>query len=222
MTAPVRLVVVDDHPVVRDGLIGLFGAQAGLEVVGEAADGHEAVAVVSRVDPDVVVMDLRMPRRSGVEATRELRERSRERPRILVLTTYDTDQDIRVALQAGADGYLLKDAGRDELVRAVREVAAGRPVLTAAALQALSGHRSEPAGPEEAALSPRESEVLRLVAEGLTNRAIATRLRIGEATVKTHLLHVYGKLGVSDRASAVNAAWQRGLVRSEPDPGRGR
>lgn len=215
MTEPVRLVVVDDHPVVRDGLIGLFGAQPGIEVIGEAANGDEAVAVVTRVEPDVVVMDLRMPGRSGVEATRDLRERSRTSPRILVLTTYDTDQEIRSALQAGADGYLLKDAGRDELVRAVREVAAGRPVLTATALLALSGRGVEPATSEEASLSPRESAVLRLVAEGLTNRAIATRLRIGEATVKTHLLHVYGKLGVSDRASAVNAAWQRGLVHPE-------
>ncbi len=206
----ITLIVVDDHPIVRDGLVGLLGSQPGLMIVGEAADGVEALQVVEHRDPDVVVMDLRMPGMGGVEAIKRLRAADPERPRVLVLTTYDTDSEIRSALQAGADGFLLKDAGRDELVRAVSEVAAGRTVLTRAALSALSGAGSEPEAVP--ALSPREQQVLGLVAEGLTNRAISTRLRIGEATVKTHLLHVYDKLGVSDRASAVNAAWRHGLV----------
>lgn len=210
---PVRLVVVDDHPVVRDGITGLLDAQPGLTVVGEAGDGVEAVAVVEHTKPDVVVMDLRMPGGSGVDAIRELRQRNPEHYRILVLTTYDTDHDVREAMRAGADGYLLKDAPRDELVRAVHEVAQGRPVLTASALAVLSGRESsETRGASKNALSPRETEVLRLVAEGRTNRAIASQLRIGEATVKTHLLHVYDKLKVADRASAVNAAWQDGLI----------
>jgi DNA-binding NarL/FixJ family response regulator len=205
-------VVVDDHPVVRDGLTGLLDAQPGLAVVGEAGDGVEAVAVVECTRPDVVVMDLRMPGGSGLVAIRELRRRHPGRHRILVLTTYDTDRDIREAMRAGADGYLLKDAARDELVRAVHDVHQGRPVLTAAALAVLSGRDSEEQGGGKTALSPREAEVLRLVAEGRTNRAIASRLRIGEATVKTHLIHVYDKLGVADRASAVNAAWRDGLI----------
>lgn len=209
--AEITLVVVDDHPIVRDGLVGLLGSQPGLRIVGEAADGAEALQVVAHRRPEVVVMDLRMPGVGGVEAIRRLRAQDREHPRILVLTTYDTDSEIREALQAGADGFLLKDAGRDELVRAVQEVAAGRPVLTRAALTALSAlDRAEP--DPVPLLSPRERQVLGLVAEGLTNRAVAARLRIGEATVKTHLLHVYDKLQVSDRASAVNAAWRHGLV----------
>ncbi len=202
----VRVVVVDDHPVVRDGLAGLLGAEDGLAVVGEAGGGREAVAVVARTSPDVVLMDLRMPDGSGVEAIRQLRRDGGRHPRILVLTTYDTDRDIRTAMEAGADGYLLKDVRRADLVRAVHDLAEGRPVLTAAALAALAGRGSEPT------LTGREVEVLRLVADGRTNRAVATRLGIGEATVKTHLLHVYEKLGVTDRASAVRTAWERGLV----------
>ncbi|MEV2277931.1 response regulator transcription factor [Nocardiopsis sp. NPDC049922] len=206
---PITLLVVDDHPVVRDGLIGLLDAQPGLAVVGEAGDGVEAIAMAEHTKPDVVVMDLRMPGGSGVDAIRELRRRHPQGCRILVLTTYDTDRDIREAMRAGADGYLLKDAAREELVRAVHEVAQGRPVLTAAALAALSGPVSEETG---SVLSPRETEVLRLVATGMTNRAIASRLRIGEATVKTHLLHIYDKLGAVDRASAVHAASRGGLI----------
>ncbi|WP_232821852.1 response regulator [Desertihabitans aurantiacus] len=204
--AVVRVLVVDDHPVVRDGLIGVLGAADGIEVVGEAAGGHEAVELVGRCDPDVVLMDLRMADGSGVEAIRRLRERDRRRPRVLVLTTYDTDRDIRGALQAGADGYLLKDVRSADLVRAVRDLADGRPVLVPAALAALTRRGGDPV------LSEREAGVLRLVADGLTNRAIATRLGIGEATVKTHLLHVYTKLEVADRASAVRRAWEQGLV----------
>lgn len=205
MTA-VRVVVADDHPVVRDGLTGVFRAEDGIDVVGEAAGGHEAAAVVARTDPDVIVLDLRMPEGSGVEAIRTLRALDPVRPRILVLTTYDTDRDIRGALEAGADGYLLKDVRSADLVRAVHDLVGGRPVLVSAALAALTGRAAENS------LTAREIDVLRLVADGRTNRAIAARLGIGEATVKTHLLHVYDKLAVTDRASAVRTAWERGLV----------
>lgn len=209
----IRVVVVDDHPVVRDGLTGMFGAEDGIEVVGEAGDGQEALVVIGRVDPDVVLMDLRMPggdggqeSSGGVHAIRALRRKSRTRPRVLVLTTFDSDRDVRGAIEAGADGYLLKDARRTELIRAVQDLAAGRSVLVPSALAALTAREGE------ASLSSREIEVLRLVADGLTNGAIARQLLISESTVKTHLLHVYAKLEVSDRASAVRVAWERGLV----------
>lgn len=203
---PVRVLVVDDHPVVRDGLVAMLGADPGIDVIGSAQDGQEALEMITEHGPEVVLMDLRMPRLGGVEAIRALRGRG-DRTRVLVLTTYDTDREIVGALDAGADGYLLKDARGAELVRAVHDLAAGRPVLVPAALAALTGSRQS-----RPSLSARESEVLRLVADGCTNRAVATRLGIGEATVKTHLVHVYEKLGVGDRASAVRAAWEKGLV----------
>jgi len=205
--SPVRTVVVDDHPVVRDGLVAMLAGADGLEVVGTAGDGAEALEVIARSEPEVVLMDLRMPGTSGVEAIRALRAGGRSAPRILVLTTYDTDRDIRGALEAGADGFLLKDARREDVIRAVHDLAAGRAVLAPAALAALAG-----SGGGRPALSTREAQVLRLVAEGCTNRAVASRLGIGEATVKTHLMHVYEKLGVGDRASAVRTAWELGLV----------
>ncbi|PSK82113.1 LuxR family two component transcriptional regulator [Murinocardiopsis flavida] len=201
----IRVVVADDHPVVRDGLTGVFRAEDGIEVVGEAAGGHETAAVVARIDPDVIVLDLRMPG-GGVEAIRTLRALDPARPRILVFTTYDTDRDIRGAMEAGADGYLLKDVRSADLVRAVHDVVGGRLVLVPAARAALTGRAAENS------LTAREVGVLRLVADGRTNRAIAARLGIGEATVKTHRLHVYEKLAVTDRASAVRTAWERGLV----------
>src|SRR5690625_2441012 len=204
--APLRAVVADDHPVVRDGLVAMLGSDPEIEVVGVAADGRQALAVIADTDPDVVLMDLRMPGGGGAESIRALREHDRTRPRILVLTTYDTDRDIRSALEAGADGFLLKDTRRDDVIRAVHDLAGGRAVLAPAALAALTG--ADP----RAELSRREVEVLRLVADGCTNRAVATRLGIGEATVKTHLVHVYEKLGVGDRASAVRTAWELGLV----------
>lgn len=202
----VRAVVVDDHPVVRDGLVAMLGSEPGIEVVGIAQDGREALVEIAETDPDVVLMDLRMPGGGGTESIRALRERDRVRPRILVLTTYDTDRDIRSALEAGADGFLLKDTRRDDVIRAVHDLAGGRAVLAPAALAALTGADAR------AELSAREIEVLRLVADGCTNRAVANRLGIGEATVKTHLVHVYEKLGVGDRASAVRTAWELGLV----------
>lgn len=202
---PLRIVVVDDHPLVRDGLISIFTREPDLDVVGEAASGPEAVVVVRRTAPDVVVMDLRMPGGDGIPAIRELTAAD-PHPRILVLTTYDTDRDILAAVGAGADGYLLKDAPRADLVRAVRDVAAGRPVLVPQALQALSGRRTDES------LTARELEVLRVVAAGGTNRTAADALMVSEATVKTHLAHAYAKLGVSDRAAAVRVAFERGLL----------
>ena len=198
----IRLVVVDDHPIVRDGLAGIFALEEDITVVGQAGSGPEALAVVAERDPDLVLMDLRMPGGDGFAAIRQLRERG-GRPRVLVLTTYDTDRDIRRAMAAGADGYLLKDLPRDQLVAAVRELMNGSSTSTS---QIGKTHGSQ------LALTDRETEVLALVADGLTNRAVARRLGISEATVKTHLVHTYAKLGVVDRAAAVREAWERGLV----------
>ncbi|GAA3862134.1 response regulator transcription factor [Saccharothrix violaceirubra] len=204
----IRVVVVDDHPVVRDGLRGMLSAADDIEVVGEAADGAEAVAVVAAVRPDVVLMDLRMPGVDGVTAIGRLRG---EPARVLVLTTYDTDSDVLPAIKAGATGYLLKDTPRDELFRAVRSAARGEAVLSPSVATRLVGQVRSPAAEP---LSDREIEVLGLIARGCTNREAATRLFISEATVKTHLVHVYAKLGVKDRASAVAAAYERGLLGS--------
>jgi DNA-binding NarL/FixJ family response regulator len=199
----IRLVIVDDHPVVRDGLSGIFGGAEGFEVVGVAEDGARGVELARRLDPDVVLMDLRMPGMDGVTAIRELAGR-----RVLVLTTFDSDSDVLPAIEAGATGYLLKDAPREELYRAVRAAARGESVLSPpVATRVLRAARSD-----EPALSARELEVLELVARGSTNREAARTLFISEATVKTHLLHVYAKLGVPDRASAVAAAFDRGLL----------
>ncbi|MCC8244078.1 response regulator transcription factor [Saccharothrix luteola] len=208
---PLRLVVVDDHPVVRDGLRGMLGTQPDLEVVGEAASGAEALTVVAAAQPDVVLTDLRLPGPSGGALIRMLLDRVPS-TRVLVLTTHDTDSDVLPAVEAGAIGYLLKDAPREELFRAVRAAARGETVL-APSVAALLLTRIRPARPlTEARLSAREREVLALVAEGKTNREAAARLYISEATVKTHLLHIYAKLEVTDRASAVAAAYRRGVL----------
>jgi DNA-binding NarL/FixJ family response regulator len=206
---PIRLLVVDDHPVVRDGLIGTFGAAPGFEVLGEASDGARAVALAQALDPDVVLMDLRMPGTDGVQAIRELGARG-VRARVLVLTTYDTDSDVLPAIEAGATGYLLKDAPLEELLRAVRAAARGEAVLSPAVASRVLGRVREPDA--EQPLSDRELEVLALVARGTTNREAARRLFISEATVKTHLLHIYAKLGVNDRAAAVAEGYERGLL----------
>jgi DNA-binding NarL/FixJ family response regulator len=209
----IRLLVADDHPVVRDGLRGVFEGDPDFEVAGEAADGAEAVDRATALGVDVVLMDLRMPRMGGVEAIRLLRERA-PGIRVLVLTTYDSDADVLPAIEAGATGYLLKDSPRDELVRAVRAAHLGQAVLAPTVAQKLIGHVRAPA-PRPAppdALTDRELEVLRLVADGTTNKEAARRLFISEATVKTHLLHLYAKLGVRDRAAAVAAAYKSGLL----------
>jgi DNA-binding NarL/FixJ family response regulator len=205
----IRLLLVDDHPVFRDGLRGVFADDPDFEVVGEAGNGAEAVARVERDGADVVLMDLRMPKMGGVEAIRRLRERAPS-VRVLVLTTYDTDSDVLPAIEAGATGYLLKDAPRDELIRAVRAAFEGQPVLSPAVARRLMGRVRQP--PPAEPLSQRELDVLRLVAGGATNREAARRLFVSEATIKTHLLHIYEKLGVRDRAAAVGEAYRRGLL----------
>ncbi|WP_028851279.1 response regulator [Thermocrispum municipale] len=207
----ISLLIADDHPIVRDGLRGMFTPEEGFHVVGEAANGAEAVAAAERLRPDVVLMDLRMPSSDGVWAIKEL-ARLGNPARILVLTTYDTDSDVLPAIEAGATGYLLKDAPREELYRGVRAAARGETVLSPAVASRLIGQMRQP---ETEPLSQREIEVLRLVARGATNKQAAAKLFISEATVKTHLLHVYSKLGVNDRAAAVAVAFQRGLLQAD-------
>ena len=206
----IRLLLVDDHPVVRDGLRGMFDSVEDITVVGEASDGEQAVARAVADAPDVVVMDLRMPGSGGVEAIRELRRRG-VAARVLVLTTFDADADVLDAVAAGATGYLLKDAPGDELVRAVRSAHKGEAVLSPAVASRLMTRAATPA-PAVPGLSKRELEVLRLVAGGATNREAARTLFISETTVKTHLLHLFEKLGVRDRAAAVDAAHRAGLL----------
>lgn len=206
--APIRLLIVDDHPVVRDGLQGMFAGDPEFDVVGEAANGREAVSQAQAFRPDVVLMDLRMPEMDGVSAIRLMTERGLD-ARILVLTTYDTEGDVLPAIEAGATGYLLKDTPRQELYRAVRAAAAGEAVLSPPVARRLMGQMRE--GAREAP-SEREMEVLQLIARGASNREAAAHLFISEATVKTHLLHLFAKLGVNDRAAAVAAAYEQGLL----------
>jgi DNA-binding NarL/FixJ family response regulator len=204
----VKLLIVDDHPVVRNGLRGMFATDPGFEVVGEAADGAEAVQLALALAPDVVLMDLRMPVMDGVTAIGEL-ARAGSTARVLVLTTYDADSYVLPAINAGATGYLLKDAPYDELLRAVRAAANREAVLSSSVAAKLMNQVRESA---PGLLSPREHEVLTWVAAGATNREVAVRLLISEATVKTHLINVYGKLGVGDRAAAVAEAYNRCLL----------
>ena len=207
----IRLLIVDDHPVVRTGLRHLFETEAGFDVVAEAADGAAAVEAVIRERPDIVLMDLQMPVMGGVEAIRRVRSLP-QAPPVLVLTTYDSDAQILAAIEAGASGYLLKDADRDTLFASVRSAVRGGSPLAPAVAARLVQHVGSGAamGPEP--LTPRELEVVRLVARGASNREIARDLRLSEATVKTHLLHIFEKLGVSDRTSAVTTALERGLI----------
>jgi DNA-binding NarL/FixJ family response regulator len=204
----IRVLVVDDHPVVRSGLIGMLDVEDDLEVVGEAADGEEAVIRVRELTPDVVLMDLRMPRLDGAGATRRI-VAAHPPCRVLVLTTYDTDADIVRAVEAGATGYLLKDTPRVQLVDAVRAAARGDTVLAPPVAARLV---SRLRGPAIETLTPREAQVLAAVAQGLSNARIGQELRIGEATVKTHLLRVFAKLGVDDRTRAVTVAMERGIL----------
>jgi DNA-binding NarL/FixJ family response regulator len=202
----IRLLIADDHPIVRDGLSGMFAADPGFEVVGEAADGAEALRLAEALDPDVILMDLQMPGVDGLTAITSLAKRG-VRARILVLTTYDTDGYVVPAIEAGATGYLLKDAPREELLRAVRAAADGQTVLAPSVAGTLLNHVRT-----ADLLSPRELEVLQLVASGNTNRETARHLFISEATVKTHLLNIYAKLDVPDRAAAVAEGFKRGLL----------
>ncbi len=204
----IRLLIADDHPVVRDGLRGMLASEADFEVVGEAASGAEAVLLTERERPDVVLMDLQMPGVDGATATAEITERFPD-TRVLVLTTYDTDADILRAVEAGATGYLLKDAPRERLFPAIRSAARGETVLAPTVATRLVNRMRVPA---EEALTSREIEVLELVAKGSSNADVAASLFISEATVKTHLLHIFGKLGVDDRTAAVVSALERGII----------
>ncbi|EXG81728.1 response regulator [Cryptosporangium arvum] len=204
----ITVLLVDDHPVVRDGLRGMLDAEPDLEVVGEAGSGPEAVVLARTLRPDVVLMDLRMPGGDGATATGRIRAEVRT-AHVVVLTTYDTDADILRAVDAGAAGYLLKDASRAELTAAVRAASRGETVLAPSVAGRLVQQVRRPAGPQ---LSARELEVLTLVGQGLTNAEIGARLHISEATVKTHLLRTFTKLDVSDRTAAVTTAMARGLL----------
>ncbi|MEU5825069.1 response regulator transcription factor [Streptomyces sp. NPDC047803] len=223
MTA--RVVVADDQAVVREGIVMLLGLLPGIEVVGSASDGEEAVAQVAEHAPDVVLMDLRMPRCDGVEATRRIRE---EFPgtQVVVLTTFADDESLFPALRAGARGYLTKDAGGDEIVRAVEAVLSGEaglsPTVQRRLLEQVTTGPSEAGGAGPAAeppdgMTPREAEVLVLIAEGMSNADIARSLHISQATVKSHINNLFAKAGLRDRAQAVRYAYMRGLVRP---PGR--
>jgi DNA-binding NarL/FixJ family response regulator len=204
----IRLLVVDDHPVVRAGMVAVLGEESDFEVVGEAANGAEALGLVPRLHPDVVLMDLRMPVMDGAEATARITA-APGAPQVLVLTTYDTDADIVRAVEAGARGYLLKDAPTGVLADAIRRAARGETVLAPPVAARLADRLRAPARPD---LTGREVEVLGLVARGLSNADIGKELFIGEATVKTHLIRAFAKLGVTDRTAAVTAAYASGLI----------
>ncbi|SFK31961.1 two component transcriptional regulator, LuxR family [Streptosporangium canum] len=204
-----RLFLVDDHPVVRAGLVALLGGEHDMEVVGEAADGEDALRGIASREPDVVLMDLQLGDGiDGVKATRRVRELPAP-PQVLVLTTYETDADIVRAIDAGATGYLLKACPPEELFQGIRAAARGETVLSPRVATRMMRRMRDP-GP---ALSAREVEILELLASGAGNREIARRLFITEATVKTHLVHIYGKLGVDTRTAAVTAAVERRLIR---------
>jgi DNA-binding NarL/FixJ family response regulator len=218
MNDVIRVLLADDQRVVREGLATLLSLLDGVEVAGTASDGDEAVELAARLGPDVVLMDLRMPRCDGVEATRRLRERD-PNIKVLVLTTYADDRSVIDALRAGARGYLTKDAGAAEIARALEQVMRGRAAIDPAVQHHLIDAIA--AGPERResaqephlpdALTPREGEVLALIADGLSNREIADRLHVNESTIKSHINHLFAKTGVRDRAQAVNYAYRHGL-----------
>ena len=207
-TRRIRILIVDDHPIVRSGLAGSLGSQPDFEVVGEAATGVEAVELTAALDPDIVLMDIRMPDLDGASATERI-VRSGCRARVLVLTTYSSDADVLRAVEAGAVGYLLKDVPHDELFSAVRAVARGERYIARAVASRLMEQLSNPA---REPLTNRETEVLQWVARGASNRQVAAALGIAEPTVKAHLVHIFGKLGVDSRTSAVRAGLESGLI----------
>ncbi|GAB2738052.1 response regulator [Amycolatopsis magusensis] len=208
MTARLRVLVADDHPVVREGLRGMLGLDGAIEVVGEATNGREAIAAAVALRPDVVLMDLRMPDIDGATATASI---ARQAPgvKVLILTTYDSDHDIVRAVESGATGFLLKDTPRKELTAAVHAAARGETVLTPVMMNKIVNHLRSP---QAETLTTREVQVLRFVARGLSNAEIGRELTIGEATVKSHLLKIFTKLGVSDRTAAVMTAMARGIL----------
>lgn len=207
-TAPAAVLVVDDHALLRTGVANIINQEPDLRVVAEAGNGVEALEAFERHRPDVTLLDLRMPMMEGVEAIRRIRDRD-PRARVIVLTTYDTDEEISRALKAGAKAYVLKDIPADELVRCIRDVLAGKTYLAPAAAAKLAE------GVTRVRLTPRELSALRLMADGKANKEIATALDISERTVKTHLGHLFEKLGVTSRTEAIKVATRRGLVRLE-------
>ena len=208
----IRIVVVDDHPVVRHGLVSMLSYEKDLQVVGEAADGQEAVRVILEHKPDVTLLDLRLPILSGIDVMKQIRP---QLPQIkfLVLTTFDTDEYIVPALSAGAQGYLLKDASPDELIRAIHLLQEGGAPLQAGVAAKFLESMNESKNADE--LSPRELEVLRLLVAGASNKSIASQIHLSENTVKSHISHIFSKLNVQSRAEAVSVALKRGLVSLE-------
>ncbi|HET6917123.1 MAG TPA: response regulator transcription factor [Acidimicrobiales bacterium] len=215
MNENIRVVIADDQRVVREGLSTLLGLIDGVEVVGLAADGEEAVELALSGGVDVVMMDLRMPRCDGVEATRRLTAQA-PRIKVLVLTTYADDRSVIDALRAGARGYLTKDAGAEEISDALRQLAQGRAAIDPAVqhhlLEAIGGGPAEVRSPTPSGLTTREAEVLTLIARGFTNKQIAEELFVNESTIKTHINHLFSKLGVQDRAQAVAFAYRHGIT----------
>jgi len=209
MMGRIKILITDDHPVVRSGIRGMLETEPDFDVIAEAKNGREALELVQKFTPDVVLMDLRMPEMEGVEAITKIKE-SHPNIHILVLTTFDTDADIVRAVEAGATGYMLKDAPREALFQAVRTTARGEAALAPTVASRLMG-KIRASGEE--ALSPREIEVLMLVARGASNQDVAEKLHISKATVKSHLLQIYQKLGVSDRTAAATTAIERGIIR---------
>ena len=224
MTDPIRVLVVDDQEVVRAGFAALVETRPEFTVVGTGADGRAATRLCRERHPDVVLMDVRMPVMDGIEATAEIvRARGDEGPRVLMLTTFDLDEYVYDALVAGASGFLLKDVTAERLFDAVRIVAAGEALLAPSVTRRLiSVFTSQRPGPDRseaiAVLTPRETDVLRLIATGLSNAEIADRLVVGEETVKTHVSRMLSKLGLRDRTQAVIAAYESGLVRPGSEP----
>jgi DNA-binding NarL/FixJ family response regulator len=211
VSAAIRILVVDDHPIVRSGLTSVLTSQADFDVVGEASNGDEAVAAAARLTPDLILMDLRMPVRNGVDASAAILA-ARPSTRIVVLTTYASDGEVLRAIEAGAVGYLLKDVPHEELFRALRAVARGERYLAPVVTERLMAQWQQPA---RVSLTDRELEVLRAVARGEANKEIAASLGITEPTVKAHLVRIFDKLGVENRTSAARVARQQGLVSND-------
>ncbi len=214
MISPTRILVVDDHPVLRDGLVAVLSTQADFEVVGEAETGPKAVLVAAELQPDIVMMDLEMPGMDGVEALKQMRDHDPD-VRVIVFTAYDTDDRIMAALQAGAQGYLLKGAPRDQVFEAIRVVNAGdsllQPVVASKLLTRMRRNAGDPGTADS--VTPREMEVMRLLAQGFQNKEIAAELGITQRTAKFHVGSILAKLGAGNRTEAVTIAAQRGMIK---------
>jgi NarL family two-component system response regulator YdfI len=211
----IRVLIADDHLVVREGLRAILEVAGDIELVGEATDGAEAVRLAGELAPDVVLMDLRMPNVDGIKAIRQIKARYPDLE-VVILTTYDDDQDIVQGLRAGARGYLLKDSGREALFDAIRAAARGESLLPSAVIEKIVAHLTAPRPVRAEALSEREQEVLTFLAQGAANKEIAHHLHITERTVKAHVTSIFNKLGVNSRAEAVAVAMRNGLLSLEP------